>query len=256
MLNPKIKQIAKNAAFEAGEELLKRFKKFHRKQTSLKSKHEILTQADIQAEKIILENIKQDFPDHRILSEEAGDNDKDSDYLWIIDPLDGTTNFSIHNPLWAVSISLLYKNQVKLGVIYAPFLEELYFAEKGKGATRNKTKIKVSDNETTKNIHAFCHGSDQKDIKKAIKYYRYQKLNNLDCRQLGSASLELAYVASGRLESITIPGANSWDVAAGVLLVQEAGGKVTDFNNKKWNLQSKDMIASNKKTHSQILQAL
>src|SRR6056297_2515756 len=246
MINNKIKKVAKQATLEAGEELLKRYKKFNRKETELKSTHEILTKADLAAEKIILKHLKQNFPDHKILSEEAGETKNKSDYLWVVDPLDGTTNFSMHNPIWGVSIGLFYKNEVQLGLIYAPFLNELYIAEKGKGAKLNNKKIKVSNTKEGKVIHAFCHSNKQKDIKKAISYYKKQKLSNLDCRQLGSASLELAYIACGRIESITIPGANSWDVAAGALLVKEAGGKVTNFNNKNWNLKSQDLIASNK----------
>ena len=107
-----------------------------------------------------------------------------------------------------------------------------------------------------KEIHTFCHGSTKESVLKALRYYRRQKLNKLDCRQLGSASMELAYVASGRVESIMIPGAHSWDVAAGALLVREAGGKVTDFEGKKWTLKSKDILASNGTTHKEILKVI
>lgn len=258
-----IKQTAKEAALTAGEELFSRFKKFDRGTVELKSGHEILTQADLASEKKILSIIKENFPEHRILSEEAGENEKDSDYLWIVDPLDGTTNFSMHNPLFSVSIGVCYKNEIVLGLVYAPFLDELYLAEKNKGAkvfspasSAKGKAIKVSNIKKGKIINAFCHGSTEKDISRAVDYHKRQKLNNFDCRQLGSAAIELAYVACGRVESIVIPGAHPWDVVAGVLMVREAGGKITDSDGKDWNLESRDMLASNGKVHSQILNNL
>ncbi len=252
----KIKKVAMESAKEAGAELLKRYYKFSRTEIKLKSHHEILTKADLAAEKIIIAKIKKNFPDHDFLSEEAGLRGVTSDYQWIIDPLDGTTNFSMHNPIWATSIGVAYKGKIIFGVIFAPFLDELYTAETGKGARLNNKKIKVSKIKREKVLNTFCHSSKKADIAKAIKYYKKQKLLGFDCRQLGSASLELAYVACGRIESIVIPGANSWDVSAGVLLVREAGGRVTDFQNKKWSLKSRDMMASNGVVHRRILDVI
>lgn len=255
-VNKKIEEVAISAARKTGKILLKDFNNFERSKVELKSLREIITQSDLKSEKLIIKEIKKNFPDHRILSEEAGDNDKKSDYFWIVDPIDGTTNFSIHNPLWAISIGVAYKNEIIFGVVFAPFLDELFIARKKGGAYKDGKKIKVSNVKTGKVINTYCHGSNKEDAKKAMMYYGRQKLNNLDCRQLGSASVELAYVAAGRVESIVIPGANSWDVAAGVLLVREAGGRVTDFENKKWTLKSHDIIASNGKVHKDILDVL
>lgn len=252
----KFKNIAIEAAKKAGKALLGEYNHFNRSQVKLKSRHEILTKADLLAEKIIIKEIKKHFPGHQILSEEAGREKTKSDYLWIIDPLDGTTNFSMHNPLWSISIALAYQNEIILGLVFAPGLNELYEGEKGQGARLNNKKIKVSKISQEKIINAYCHGHTDKAIKKAIGYYTKQKLNSLDCRQLGSAALELAYVACGRIESIVIPGANSWDVAAGVLLVREAGGLVTDFSGRQWNLESKDIIASNGRVHKEILKVI
>lgn len=247
------KKVAVEAAKLSAKKLTKIYEKFSRADIKMKSSHEIITEADLLSEKIIIKEIKRNFPDHKILSEESGNDDKKSDYLWIIDPIDGTTNFSMKNPIWAISIGLAYKNEIILGVVYAPILDELYVAEKNKGAFLNNKKIQRSKIKTGKVLNTFCHGSDVKSIKRAVKYYSKQKLANFDCRQMGSASVELAFVAGGRTESLTIPGAHSWDVAAGILLVREAGGKVTDFSGKKWNLKSKDMIASNSLVHRQIL---
>lgn len=248
----KIKVIAIKNISLVGEVLKKEYEKFNRSQVKLKAKNEIVTKFDLLAEKMITQEIKKQFPDHQILAEESGFNKNKSDFLWIIDPIDGTTNFSIHNPLWSISVALIYKKEIVLGIILAPMLNELYVAEKGQGAYLNGKKIKTSSINKDKVINTFCHSRKKSDIKKAIKYFSHQKLNNLDCRQLGSAAIELAYVACGRVDSLIIPGAKSWDVAAGVLLVEEAGGKVTDFYNKKWNLKSSDIIASNKKNYKNI----
>jgi myo-inositol-1(or 4)-monophosphatase len=263
------KNVAIKAVKSAGKVLMKEYKNFNRKTVKLKSHHEILTKCDLMSEEIIIKEIKKNFPHHQILSEEMGKLKDNSDYLWIVDPLDGSTNFSIHNPLWAVSIALAHltpypllkkereKNfEIILGVIYAPFLDELYVTEKDKGAYLNSEKLKVSSIKEGKIINTFCHGREIKHIKKAITYYSKQKLKELDCRQFGSAALELAYVASGRIESITIPGANLWDIAAGVLLVREAGGWVTDFRGQEWNIESREMVASNGLVQREILRVI
>jgi len=246
-------QLAKSAARQAGKELKKLF--YSRQfSTKLKSKHEIITTADKIAEKLIISKIKKHFPDHDILSEEAGAKKNGSDYLWIIDPMDGTTNFFMHNPIFSVSIGLAYKGKIILGVIYAPILDELYIAEKGKGAFCNNKRIKVSTRDKIEDSFlTFCHGNKEANIKQAIKIYNKLKLKARDFRQLGSAAIELAYVARGITECIMIPGILSWDAAAGILLVREAGGKVTDFAGKEWDLGSRDLLASNEKLHNLLL---
>jgi myo-inositol-1(or 4)-monophosphatase len=252
-----IKKVAILAAKKAGEFLAQEFKNFDRTKVKFKSRHEIVSLADIGAEKIILNLIKKNFPDHSILSEESGKNRQKSDYLWIVDPLDGSTNFSYHNPFFAVSIGLVYQSKIILGIIYAPTLKELYLAECNKPSLLNGKKIKVSSIfQITKSLNAFCHSSKEKDIRRAVKYYQKQKIQGFDCRQVGSASLELAYVAAGRIESIAIPGAHPWDVAAGVLLVRNAGGKVTDFSGRQWLLPSYDLVASNARIHRELIRVL
>jgi len=251
-----LKKVALGAVKKAGQILLKEYKNFDRGKIKLKSHHEILTRADLLSEEIIIKEIRKYFPSHQILSEESGEIKSSSDYLWIIDPLDGTTNFSIHNPLWSISLAIAYQAEIILGVVFAPFLDEMYIAEKDKGAKLNGRKINVSSTQEGKVINTFCHGREEKHVKKAIKYYSYQKMHELDCRQLGSAAIELAFVAAARIESIVIPGANPWDVAAGVLLVREAGGRVTDFNGRNWNLDSPDIVASNGKVHNEILRVV
>lgn len=254
------KNIAVQAAQKAGNYLVKEFNKGII-DWQLKQSHEIVTHADKASEKIILDILKKNTPDFEILGEESGMHYKKSDYLWVVDPLDGTTNFRVHNPLFSISIGLYYKQRPIVGVVYVPYLKELYTAEVGKGAFLNGKRLKVSNTkDIKKSFLTYCHGSEGKHIKKAVELYKYFKLNSIDMRQLGSAAIELAWVASARVESIVIPGVKPWDAAAGILLVKEAGGKVTDFNNDNWSIYNKgkvmmniDLLATNGKVHKTIL---
>lgn len=252
-INPKFKTVAVAAAKKAGVMLLKEFDRFDRSQIDFKSQHEVVTRFDSASERIIIGEIMKAFPTHAILGEEGGASGNQSEYVWIIDPIDGTTNFTFHNPLWSISIALAHENQVILGVVYLPFLKEMFVAVKHQGATRNGKKIQVSDIRNERSIHTFCHGYMDGDIKLALKYYQKQKHSQFDCRQLGSAALELAYVASGRVESLLIPGAKPWDIAAGILMVREAGGQVTNLEGKPWQLADRSVLATNALLHDDIL---
>ncbi len=250
-----MKNFAIKLAKQAGTEIKKRFNRDHI--VKIKTKSQIVTQGDLIADKLIVAAIKKKFPNHGILSEESGKNKISSDYLWTIDPIDGTTNYSIGSPLFAVCISLFFRSKPILGVAYAPAMDELYYAENRKGAFLNNIKIHVSSKTAlNKSFLTFCHGSTNNDIKRAMKIYNKIKFQGLDSRQLGSAALELGFVAAGRTDCIIIPGANPWDVGAGVLLVRESGGKVTNFIGEEWNLNSKDMVASNGKIHNQLIKFL
>jgi myo-inositol-1(or 4)-monophosphatase len=252
------KKIALLAVKEAGHELSKLYQRPGRINVGLKSKHQIVTIADKLAEKLIISRIRKNFYNHSILSEEIGAINKGKDYLWIIDPLDGTTNFVMKNPIFSTTLALVYKQQVVLGVIYAPILNELYVTVLGQGAYYNQKKIKVSNVKIIKNgFHTYCYGSsNEKFPQQAINYYQTMFRQGNEIRQLGAATLEFARVARGVTESIIIPGANAWDVAAGALLVREAGGKVTDFKNKTWRLSSSDIIATNGLVHTSLLRII
>lgn len=254
----KEKKIAKQVALEAGQFLKKNFNKFDRsKGVKIKSKDQIQTWVDKAAEKIILNKLKKNFPTHHILSEEVGENKKKSDYFWIIDPLDGTTNYTMHLPAYGVSVGLAYKNKMVIGVTYSPEVEELTVAEIGKGAFTNNRRLRVSKQKViSKSLLTFCHGSMVYDIKRAIKLYNRFKIKGFDYRQIGSTVIEFNFVASGRTEAIMLPGANLYDVAAGALIVKEAGGKVTDFKNKEWTIKSKDILASNDLIHNKVLKII
>lgn len=249
----KFKEIIGEAVLAAGKYALERYKKFDRSKTLIKAHQELLTKVDLGSERIIINQIKKYFPEHRVISEEAGDNECKSDYSWIIDPIDGTTNFTMHNPLWAISVALAFKNEIILGIIFAPVLDEFFWAEKGKRSHLNGKKIKVSGFSRGKILNTCCSGRKVENVKKMVDYFTYQKIKGHGCYLLGSAALEMAYVATGRIESLFIPGAHSWDVAAGVILVREAGGRVSDISGKEWQLGSDDIIVTNNKVHNEIL---
>ncbi len=241
---------------KTGHVLLKELQKGTRPKAKFKSKHEIVTRADFLAEEIILKKLRALTPNWQIVSEEKGDNHKKADYLWLVDPLDGTTNFYMGNPLFAVQIALIYKNEPLLAYLYAPAINEFYFAEKGKGAFLNNKKIRVSNHKTPDVLLTYCHGHNQAAKKKALKLYTHFKLNNFKIRLLGSAAIEFAWVAKGRTDAYFSPGASLWDVVPGVLLVKEAGGKIYNFKGQPWDLKSKNVFASNGKIDKQLLKFL
>jgi myo-inositol-1(or 4)-monophosphatase len=214
----------------------------------------MVTNVDKQAEKMIKSIIRKKYPDHNILGEESGFTANKSDYTWVIDPLNGTHNYIMGNPLFCTAIAIACQNDIILSVVYAPFLKEFYQAEKGKGAWLNGKRLRVSKKKEIKNsIFYYCHGYRKADLKKALQIYAKLKMKATDIRQLGSSSIESAWVAAGRAEAYVTPGGKPWDAAPGVLIVREAGGKATDFNNHNWSLNSKDMVCSNEVIHKKFL---
>jgi myo-inositol-1(or 4)-monophosphatase len=251
-----IKQQAIKITRQAGNLLLSEYKKGRINHLHFKSKHEIATAADLISEKIILKALNKLTPDYRIISEEKGDSHKKSDWLWLVDPLDGTTNFYMGNPLFAVQIALVYKNEPQLSLIFAPAINEFYSAEKGKGSYLNNKKIKVSKNKLNHALLTYCHGNGKSDLEATFKIYKHYKTTGFDIRQIGSAALEFGWVAKGRTDCYISPNARLWDIVPGSLLVQEAGGKVYDFKGNPWNLKSKTAFASNDVIDQPILKFL
>jgi len=248
-------KVAKLAAEKAAKYLKDNFEKFDRsKGVKIKGPTQIQTAMDLGSEKIILNLLKKSFPTAGFWSEEAGKIGKQNGDLWIIDPLDGTTNYALGLKSYCVSIALARNGKIVLGVVAVLDTGKLFFGVAGKGAWEGKKKLQVSQKSRLDEAFlTFCHGSHFSDLKTAIKLYQAFKLKGLEYRQIGSAALELSLVASGRTEAINIPGANLYDVAAGALLVQEAGGKVTDFTGKLWQAHPSDLLATNKSIHAKIL---
>ena len=219
---------------------------------------DFVTDIDLKAEKIIISTIKKNYPGHSVYGEESGFDKKESNFLWIIDPLDGTTNFTMSNPFFNTAIALVKDNEVIVGVVYNPLMDELFYAEKGKGTYLNGKKILVNGkSDLSKSVVTFCHGSKKiAHIKRTTKIYSKMKLIANHTRQLGAAALELAHVACGRTVCFYMNNMNAYDVAAGSLLVEEAGGKVTNFENKKFTINSIDIFASNGKVHKKVLDVI
>lgn len=245
---------AVEAAKAAGKILMDNFNKKH--DIRMKSMHDFVTEADMQANSKILSILKKHFPDYKILSEETGSSGE-SELMWIVDPLDGTTNYSCKVPFFDVSISLAKGNDILLAITYAPFTNEMFSAEKGKGAFLNDIKIKISKINSVKNsLLIYCHGSDDKSIKRAISIFSNLKPLSRDINRPKSAQTELAFVAAGRFDAFISPGTNTWDIAGGALLVREAGGRVTDFSGQEWDIRKKDILASNGRVHDEILELI
>lgn len=255
----KILRIIKPAIKEAGDRLAEEFSSKRYYEFKVKSKGEIITRADRIAEEILLSKIRKHFPKHSILSEESGMADNKSEYMWIVDPLDGTTNFAMKNPFFNTSVALVLNNEIVLGFVYAPLFDEFYVAIKGQGALVNDEKIKVDEEaDMQTGLNAFCYGSAIEAKLEAAEYYKKALAKGYQVRQLGAAALELARVGSGILDSIVVPGANPWDVAAGALIVEEAGGIITDMAGNKFDLMERNGIiaASSEKVYSQVREIL
>jgi len=218
-------EFLKNICSNAGEIIKKGFhSKINVKEKGVK---DFVTNIDLAVEKKLIEEIKKEFPKHNILSEEAGLFDNSSDYKWIIDPLDGTTNFIHKIPIFAISIGLEYKNKSLAGIVYSPITDEIFYAEKEKGAYLNGNKLKI---DTKKNVEdwflAYCFHDSKKnsDAVKKIKNTFYKKCLRLT--KFGSAAMELCYTASNRVDGYVAVGLKDWDFSAGKLIVEESGGIV------------------------------
>jgi len=247
--------VAIKAAKEAGKILEKGFDNIHK--VRMKTEKDIVTEMDGRSDKKILSILRKAFPDYSIYSEESGKEMKDSEYMWVIDPLDGTTNYSIKNPFFNVSIALMRFEEPVLGVVHSPVTKETFYAEKGRGAYLNGKKIRVSkESDISKLLLTYCHNNDKRNVMRITEVFRRIKPLPMDFNRMRAGALEIAFVAAGRLGCYLTCGFHSYDVAAGTLLVREAGGRVTDFKGKDWTPKSDDFIASNGRVHDRILELL
>ncbi len=248
--------LAMKSALEAGDLLLQYLGKIT--SYELKSPKSVLTEADTAAEELIINKIKAQYPDHGILAEESGDNIKGAKNIWIIDPLDGTTNFAHAYPFFSVSIALQIDGEVVVGVIYDPVKKELFSAQKGKGAMLNNLPISVSnvdDLEISHLVTGFVYEHDWM-VKKNLKHFEDFIYKSQAVRRDGSAALDLCYVACGRFDGFWEMGLNPWDIAAGVLILREAGGIVTNFSGDEFTLDSVELLGNNKVLHEDMLKIL
>jgi myo-inositol-1(or 4)-monophosphatase len=218
----------------------------------------LVTEADHASEKAIIEVIKSKFPDHYILSEEAGEIVQDSTYKWIIDPIDGTVNFAHGIPLNCVSIGVEHNNQMILGAVYNPHMNEFFLAEKGKGATLNDKSIRVSkETEVIKACLVTGFPYTYINIPNGpLEIFSSLIRKGVPVRRLGSAAIDLCWVAAGRFDGFYEHKLESWDSAAGFIIVEEAGGKVTDFDGNPFSPYQHRIVATNGKIHTELLDVI
>jgi myo-inositol-1(or 4)-monophosphatase len=251
--------IATEAALAAGEVLQGYLGKLDDAITEKGRPGDLVTAADKAAEVVILDILRRHFPEHSILAEESGKlGNQANQYLWAIDPLDGTTNYAHQYPFFAVSIGLLIDGVPQVGVIYDPFRSELFRAAAGLGATRNRRPINVSQtSELGKSLLVTGFAYDRRETSDN-NYAEFCHLTHLTqgVRRSGSASMDLAYVACGRVDGYWERGLSPWDIAAGVILLQEAGGKVTAYDGTAFKLESGRILATNGYIHDSLAQQL
>ncbi len=216
----------------------------------------LVTEADHAAEKAIMDMIRLDYPDHYIFSEESGDIPTESSYKWIIDPLDGTVNFAHGIPLCCVSVALEQDGQMIMGAVYNPFFNEFYFAQKGFGATLNDKKIHVSkETEVLKAalVTGFPYAYNEVPNGPLDVFARMIR-KGVPVRRLGSAAMDLCWVAAGRFEGFYEHQLQAWDSAAGFLIVEEAGGRVSDFTGARYSPYQPSIVATNGLIHDELLE--
>jgi myo-inositol-1(or 4)-monophosphatase len=238
-------------AREAGSVLLSYFGKVA---IEYKGEVDLVTEADRRSEKLIVGRIRRQWPSHNVMGEEGSRTETGSDFRWYVDPLDGTTNFAHGYPVFCVSIALEYKAERIAGVIYDPCRNEMFAVEKGAGATLNGKSIQVSKiSRLAECLVATGFPSHKRHKNPNIHFYHQITLRSHGVRRAGSAALDLCCVACGRYDAFWEFNLNPWDTAAGALLVQEAGGSITNFTGGAFDISSREVLASNSLVHDELL---
>ncbi|WP_132051447.1 inositol monophosphatase family protein [Pseudocnuella soli] len=242
-------------AIEAAAAVIRRFDDIAFDIASKDGRNDLVTEVDHASEKAIIETIRAQFPDHHILTEESGDLPQASEYKWIIDPIDGTINFAHRIPICAVSIGLEYQGQMVLGAVYNPFMNEMFLAERGQGATFNGKPIQVSKKERVENaclVTGFPYTYLDQPNGPLQVFERFIR-RGIPVRRLGSAALDLCWVACGRFDGFYEHSLKPWDSAAGYLMVQEAGGIVTNIHGEPYSVYEPGIIAANDIMHGDLV---
>jgi myo-inositol-1(or 4)-monophosphatase len=247
---------AVEAARKAGDIISRQSRQLDRLQIQTKGVNEFATQVDEAAENAIVELIRQRYPDHAVIGEEGGESGAaDSDHVWIIDPLDGTTNFIHGLPCYAVSIGLKVKGRLSVGVVYNPDSQELFTAVRGNGATVDGRRMRVSKRrEIAGSIIGteFPFRSADRYLDKHVEIYK-NVIKEAGCvRREGSAALDLCYMAAGRMDAAWMFGLQIWDIAAGVLILREAGGMVSAIDDKEDYMETGNLVAGTPKVHAEL----
>jgi myo-inositol-1(or 4)-monophosphatase len=247
------------ACRKASKILIRDFGEIEKLQVSVKGPGDFVTTADKKVEKILIDELSKARPNYSILSEEIGEIINDKEFKWIIDPIDGTSNFLHGIPHFAISIGLEQNNEIICGIIYDPIKDEMFSAEKGNGSYLNNQRIRVSARKKLKDCIIFTGGPrhNSKNMELSLKEYKkFSSEVSIPIRKLGSAALDLAYVAAGRCDGFWQRDLNYWDIAAGIILVKEAGGFVTDFEGNKGFVENKTILAANSKINEERIEIL
>ena len=244
---------------KAAKVLIRDFGEIEKLQVSLKGPGDFVTASDKKVEKIVIEELQKARPNYSILSEEIGEIKKDSEYRWIIDPIDGTANFLHGIPHFAISVGLEQNNEIICGVIYDPIKDELFVAEKGNGAYLNDKRLRVSARRKLSDCIIFTGGPRHHAENRDLALSEYKKFSSevyIPLRKMGSAALDMAYVAAGRCDGFWQRNLSYWDIAAGIILVKEAGGFVTDFKGKNEYIENKTILACNSSINEKMVDVL
>ena len=247
------------ACRKASKTLIRDFGEIEKLQVSIKGPGDFVTVSDKKVEKILIEELQKARPNYSILSEEIGEINNDVSFKWIIDPIDGTANFLHGIPHFAISVGLEHNKEIICGIIYDPIKDEMFTAEKGEGSYLNNQRMRVSSRSKLKNCIIFTGGPkrESKDRDLALKEHNsFSSKIHIPIRKLGSASLDMAYVAAGRCDGFWQRNLNYWDIAAGIILVKEAGGFVTDFYGNNEYIQNKTILVTNSKIDKEMIEVL
>ena len=247
------------ACRKAAKTIIRDFGEIENLQVSLKGPGDFVTNCDMKVEKILIEELQKARPNYSILSEEIGEINNDSSFRWIIDPIDGTTNFLHGIPHFAISIGLEHDKEIICGIVYDPIKDEMFVAEKGNGSYLNNQRMRVSARSKLKDCIIFTGGPKRESKDKELTFEEYKKFSSnifIPIRKMGSASLDMAYVAAGRCDGFWQRNLNYWDIAAGIILVKEAGGFVTDFKGQNGYIKDKTIVVTNSMVNKEMIEIL
>jgi myo-inositol-1(or 4)-monophosphatase len=251
------RKVAVSAARESGKLIRENFGHV----TNVRIKHgdwrDLVTDIDLKSNGIIIRILKENFPGHGIISEEAKPV-SGNEYTWYVDPLDGTTNYTLAIPFVGTCIGLMLRGEPVLGVVYNPVTYEMFIGEKGKGATLNGERIGVSKNDDLrKTLVTFCHNYSRESIKAMGRHFGYFKTNAKDYRKLGSGNLEICWVACGRNDVYMRPDVVSYDIIPGYVVAKAAGARITDWKGKPWTIESENLLVTNgTKIHDDVMKVV
>ena len=247
------------ACRKASKTIIRDFGEIENLQVSLKGPGDFVTASDKKVEKILINELQEARPSYSILSEEIGQINNDKSFKWIIDPIDGTANFLHGIPHFAISIGLEHDDEIICGIVYDPIKDEMFVAEKGNGSYLNNQRMRVSSRSKLKDCIVFTGGPKLDSKNKELALEEYKKFSSkilIPIRKLGSASLDMAYVAAGRCDGFWQRNLNYWDIAAGIILVKEAGGFVTDFEGENRYVENKTILATNSRISKEMIEVL